>query len=269
MVPLSALVRIETDAAPASIEQFNQLNSATLSALPLPGVTTSEGLATLRQIARETMPQGFYEDYAGQSRLEVQEGSSIALAFGLAIIVIYLVLAAQFESFRDPFIIMMSVPLSMFGAMIFLNLGLATLNIYTEVGLITLVGLITKHGILMVEFANDYKEKHGVDNRRGDRGGGESPASPDPDDDRRHGAGRGAFALCQRGWRRGAVLHGPRDRVGHVDRHDLHALRGADVLHLHRSPAETGSKGQQGALRSAAGLGCGINKKAGRCPAFF
>jgi multidrug efflux pump len=128
-------------------------------------VTTSEGLQTLRSIAAEIIPQGFYEDYAGQSRLEVQEGSSIALAFGLAIIVIYLVLAAQFESFRDPFIIMMSVPLSMFGAMIFLNLGLATLNIYTEVGLITLVGLITKHGILMVEFANDLKEKRGVGRR--------------------------------------------------------------------------------------------------------
>ncbi|MGO4524590.1 efflux RND transporter permease subunit [Microvirga sp. 2MCAF35] len=165
MVPLSALVSIKTDAAPAVIEQFNQLNSATVSALPLPGVTTSEGLATLRSIGKEVMPQGFYEDYAGQSRLEIQEGSSIFLAFGLAVIVIYLVLAAQFESFRDPFIIMMSVPLSMFGAMIFLNLGLATLNIYTQVGLITLVGLITKHGILMVEFANDLKEKHGVNKR--------------------------------------------------------------------------------------------------------
>jgi multidrug efflux pump len=90
----------------------------------------------------------------------------MALAFGLALIIIYLVLAAQFESFRDPFIIMMSVPLSMFGAIAFLNLGLATLNIYTQVGLITLVGLITKHGILMVEFANELKAKHGLTRRQ-------------------------------------------------------------------------------------------------------
>ena len=89
----------------------------------------------------------------------------MALAFGLALIIIYLVLAAQFESFRDPFIIMMSVPLSMFGAIAFLNLGLATLNIYTQVGLITLVGLITKHGILMVEFANELKETRGMNRR--------------------------------------------------------------------------------------------------------
>jgi multidrug efflux pump len=165
MVPLSALVRIETGAAPASIEQFNQLNAATISALPLPTVTTSEGLKTLREIASQVMPAGFYEDFAGQSRLEQQEGNSIAMAFGLALIVIYLVLAAQFESFRDPFIIMMSVPLSMFGAIAFLNLGLATLNIYTQVGLITLVGLITKHGILMVEFANELKARRGLSNR--------------------------------------------------------------------------------------------------------
>jgi multidrug efflux pump len=166
MVPLSALVKIETGAAPAAVEQFNQLNSATLSAMPLPTVTTAEALQTLRAIAAEVMPAGFYEDFAGQSRLEMQEGSSMLMAFALALIVIYLVLAAQFESFRDPFIIMMSVPLSMFGAIVFLNLGVATLNIYTQVGLITLVGLITKHGILMVEFANELKERHGATRRQ-------------------------------------------------------------------------------------------------------
>jgi multidrug efflux pump len=166
MVPLSALMKIETGAAPAAVEQFNQLNSATLSAMPLPTVTTAEALQTLRAIAAEVMPAGFYEDFAGQSRLEMQEGNSMLMAFALALIVIYLVLAAQFESFRDPFIIMMSVPLSMFGAIVFLNLGVATLNIYTQVGLITLVGLITKHGILMVEFANELKERHGATRRQ-------------------------------------------------------------------------------------------------------
>jgi multidrug efflux pump len=112
------------------------------------------------------MPAGFYEDFAGQSRLEMQESNSMLMAFALALIVIYLVLAAQFESFRDPFIIMMSVPLSLFGAIVFLNLGVATLNIYTQVGLITLVGLITKHGILMVEFANELKETRGLSRRQ-------------------------------------------------------------------------------------------------------
>jgi multidrug efflux pump len=154
MVPLSAVITVEARASPVAIEQFNQLNSASISGVPLPGVTTGDALATIRQIAREVMPAGFYEDFAGQSRLEINEGSTTLIAFGLAIVVIYLVLAAQFESFRDPLIIMMTVPLSIFGALVPLNLGLSTLNIYTQVGLITLVGLITKHGILMVQFAN-------------------------------------------------------------------------------------------------------------------
>ena len=165
MVPLSAVVSISTNASPASIEQFNQLNAATISALPIPTVSTGDGLAALEEVARPLLPDGFYIDYSGQSRLESQQGNTIVIAFALALVVIYLVLAAQFESFRDPFIIMMSVPLSIFGAILPLNFGLGTLNIYTQVGLITLVGLITKHGILLVEFANQQRQNNGLSRR--------------------------------------------------------------------------------------------------------
>jgi multidrug efflux pump len=167
MVPLSAVIEVNTEVAPAAIEQFNQLNSATITALPMPGVSTGDGLALIEEIARPLLPDGFFVDYADQSRLEKTEGSNIVLAFTLAIIVIYLVLAAQFESFRDPFIILMSVPLSIFGVIVPLNLGLGTLNIYTQVGLITLIGLITKHGILLVEFANQLRREQGLSRAEG------------------------------------------------------------------------------------------------------
>ncbi|MCG8272176.1 efflux RND transporter permease subunit [Aquamicrobium sp. NLF2-7] len=167
MVPLSAVITIKTNSSPASIDQFNQLNSATISALPVPGVTTGTGVETIEQITRAALPDGFFVDYSGQTRLEKEQGNTIMIAFAAAVVVIYLVLAAQFESFRDPLIIMMSVPLSIFGAIVPLNLGLGTLNIYTQVGLITLIGLITKHGILLVEFANQLRGEQGLSRREG------------------------------------------------------------------------------------------------------
>ncbi|PFG61976.1 multidrug efflux pump [Thioclava sp. ES.031] len=166
MIPLSSLVKIDTGVNASSIEQFDQLNAATITALPLPGGSTGEGVQTIVDIAKQVMPEGFYVNYSGQSRIETQQGNTILIAFAAAVLVIYLVLAAQFESFRDPFIIMMTVPLTIFGAVLPLNLGLGTLNIYSEVGLITLVGLITKHGILMVEFANQQREQSGLTRRQ-------------------------------------------------------------------------------------------------------
>ncbi|HSH42796.1 MAG TPA: efflux RND transporter permease subunit [Arenicellales bacterium] len=154
MVPLSTLVKLDKTVEPQGLKRFQQLNSATISGMPRPGVSLGEALAFLEQAAAETMPQGYTVDYAGQSRQFVQEGSALVVTFFLAIAVIFLVLAAQFESFRDPLIILATVPMAVSGALIFTSLGITSINIYTQVGLVTLIGVISKHGILIVQFAN-------------------------------------------------------------------------------------------------------------------
>jgi multidrug efflux pump len=159
LIPLSTLVKLEESVEPQQLKRFQQLNSVTITGVPRPGVTLGEALAVLDTAAVEVLPPGYSVDYAGQSRQFKTEGSQLVLAFFFALIVIYLVLAAQFESFRDPIIMLVTVPMSICGAMLFVSLGLTTINIYTQVGLVTLIGVISKHGILIVEFANRLREQ--------------------------------------------------------------------------------------------------------------
>jgi multidrug efflux pump len=165
LIALSNVATLTTTVQPNTLRQFQQLNSATLQAIMRPGVSIGQGLNFLQQQAKKMFPQGFTQDYAGESRQFMQEGHALLYTFFFAIIVIFLVLAAQFESFRDPLIILISVPLSVCGALIPLNLGAATINIYTQVGLVTLIGLISKHGILIVEFANQVRDREGLNKR--------------------------------------------------------------------------------------------------------
>lgn len=159
MVPLSTIVTPVSKTKPNALAHFQQLNSATIQGVMMPGTTLGQGISFLQEAANDVLPKGFDRDYSGQSRQFMQEGNALILAFFLAIIVIFLVLAAQYESFRDPLIILISVPMSICGALIPLNLGAASINIYTQVGLITLIGLISKHGILIVDFANQLQRQ--------------------------------------------------------------------------------------------------------------
>ncbi len=158
-VPLSTVATITTKTIPESLNHFQQLNSATIQGVAMPFVAAGDAIAFLQDLAAKTLPPGYSVDYGGLSRQYVQESSGFAATFGFALIIIFLALAALFESFRDPLIILVSVPMSIAGALIFISLGAggATLNIYTEVGLVTLMGLISKHGILIVEFANELQ----------------------------------------------------------------------------------------------------------------
>jgi multidrug efflux pump len=159
LVPLATVAAVETKTVPESLNHFQQLNSATIQGVAMPGVSQGDALAYLQNLAARMLPRDYSIDYGGLSRQYVQETSGFVSTFGFALIIIFLALAALFESFRDPVIILVSVPMSIAGALIFVSLGFggASLNIYTEVGLVTLMGLISKHGILIVQFANDLQ----------------------------------------------------------------------------------------------------------------
>jgi len=166
MVPLSTFATLRTSTEPRELKRFQQLNAVRIQGVIPPPVSLDRALTFLEDEARRMLPAGYTVDYAGESRQLRTEGSKFLATFLLSAILIYLVLAAQFESFRDPFIILAgSVPLAISGALLFSFLGFTTLNIYSQVGLITLVGLVSKNGILIVEFANHLQER-GMDKLR-------------------------------------------------------------------------------------------------------
>ena len=169
LVPLSAVTTVTEKVQPNALTSFQQLNSATLSGVPFPGRTLGEALDYLKAKSIDILPEGYSYDFQGDSRQLEQEGNALVYVFVFALIVIYLVLSAQFESFRDPFIILVGLPTALFGALLPLNiggfLGFATINIYSQIGLVTLIGLIAKHGILMIDFANRLQETQGLSRR--------------------------------------------------------------------------------------------------------
>ncbi|ABS66306.1 acriflavin resistance protein [Xanthobacter versatilis] len=159
MIPLSTVARIETKTVPESLNHFQQVNAATIAGVVAPGITTGDAITALKDLAKRTLPAGYTLDFGGASRQYVQESGGFVTTFAFALIVIFLSLAALFNSFRDPVVILLSVPMSLAGALLFISVGIggASINIYTQVGLTTLMGLISKHGILMLEVANELQ----------------------------------------------------------------------------------------------------------------
>jgi multidrug efflux pump len=157
MVSLDNLITVSESTTPPTLYRFNRYSSATISADLTPGHTMADGIAAMRGIAQEVLDDRFTTDLAGQSRDFVDSSTSLVFVFLFALVLVYLVLAAQFESFRDPFIIMLAVPLALTGALVALRFSGLTLNIFSQIGLVMLIGLVTKNGILIVEFANQRK----------------------------------------------------------------------------------------------------------------
>ncbi len=158
MIQMDNLVKLEESVAPPQLFRYNRFNSATVSAALAPGYSLGEGLEEMDRIATEVLDDNFRTALEGESRNFRESSSSLLFAFGLAIVLIFLVMAAQFESFKDPFVIMFSVPMALFGALLFMWIAGVTMNIYSQIGIIMLIGLVAKNGILIVEFANQRQQ---------------------------------------------------------------------------------------------------------------
>ena len=157
LLPASTVAQQKTETVPEGINHFQQLNAAQIFGVFAPSLSEKQVIDFMRQTISEVAPSSYQVDYAGTSRQFIQESGGFVVTLLFSIIIVFLTLSAQYESFRDPVVILVSVPMALFGALIFINLGAATLNIYTQVGLVTLMGLVSKHGILIVQFANDLQ----------------------------------------------------------------------------------------------------------------
>ncbi len=166
LVPLRSFVSLEGSPQPRQLKRFNQLNAATLSGVPAPGVSLGQSIDFLRQEAETRLPDDYVTGWKGTSRQFVDENTALRWAFLLAVVLMYLTLAAQYESFRDPAVMLISVPLSLAGALIFFAAEVVSVNIYTQIGLLALIGSIIRHGILLVEFAGELQEAEQLDRRR-------------------------------------------------------------------------------------------------------
>ena len=218
----------------------------------MPGVTMGQAVDFLEQQAQELLPADFQHAYLSDSRHYVTEGNQLAVTFVFALIVIFLVLAAQFESLRDPLVILVSVPMSICGALLPLFFGLGTLNIYTQVGLVTLIGLISKHGILMVEFANELQRNENLDRRAAIERAARVRLRPILMTTAAMVVGLFPLLTASRRRRRQPVRDRAGDRLRHADRHAVHAVRPARGLHHarrrpspgHQCPADGGAGGR-------------------------
>jgi multidrug efflux pump len=167
-VPLSSLVSFKTEGQPLTLNTFQQLNSSTISAVMSPGVTQGQAIAYVQSVIKSELPQGFSYNFSGSARQFIENGNTMMVAFAFAIVLIFLALSAQFESFRDSLVILVTIPMAISGALIplyvgqYLGASWASLNIYTQLGLVTLIGLISKQGIMVVEFANHLQKHEGL-----------------------------------------------------------------------------------------------------------